>query len=117
MKWALSLILILSCIGCSVPTNIKEDVAIIKAEEQALYDFNFKLIKKLRADTTEDLQKKIDLLTISRIAHSRAQKGLELLAEYLDSTEYIKNEDLALGDSLIELLKKLKIRLDGEETE
>lgn len=97
--------------GCSVPARVMQDLMLIEQEEQKLYDFNTKLIKSLNIYSAEELSKKIELLTISRIAHHRVKTAIRLLAEYLESTEYLSKEDLSIGDDIIGLIQRLKAEL------
>lgn len=104
--------MLIFCVGCGVPQKVLDDIALIQQEEQKLYDFNQQLLKSLPTKSEKDLQAKVDLLTISRIAHHRTKTGCKLLLEYLDSTEYFTPEDRALGDGIIDILKKLRDKID-----
>lgn len=101
-------------IGCSVPEKIKKDIGLIQKEEKILYEFNQKLLKSLQTETEQDLQKQVDLLTISRIAHHRVNTAAQLLGEYLDSTEYLVEADVELGENIVELIKKVREKLQED---
>ena len=92
----------------SVPTDVREDLLIIKTEEQAFYDFNVKLLKKLTVVTPEDVQTNIGYFKRASETHRKAQEALKLLGEYLDSSEYIKAEEArAVAQQLTEAIKTL----------
>lgn len=79
--------------GCAHPQGIRNDNATLIHENNALYEFNLKLLDRLPAETEEEFAKKMALREIINTAHYRADIALKLLAEYLDSTEFVDGED------------------------
>ena len=105
-------VLLAFCAGCEAPPKVAEDIALIQNEEAKMYEFNQELLKRLKTSTPEEIQRKIDLLTISRIAHHRVKTATNLLAEYLQSTEYLRKDDI---DALATLMKKIQARMEEKE--
>jgi len=86
--------------GCQVPQRVTDDVASLKADEQALFDFNSEFLRRAKSSNSEELQKKLKIIMISTLAHERASRGIILLAEYLDSSEIITNSQLAATEEM-----------------
>jgi len=87
--------------GCQVPQRVADDVRVLKTDEQALFDFNQEFLKRAKSSNNEELQKKLKIIMISNMAHERATRGLQLLAEYLGSTEIITSGQLNLTEEMI----------------
>lgn len=104
MKRILLSLLMLVAAGCAHPEYIREDNALLIRENQAVYEFNLKLLDRLPATTEEQFAKKLALREIVNSAHHRADKALKLLADYLDSTEFVDDEDEAIIRNFAEFL-------------
>lgn len=87
--------------GCSAPQRVVDDIALLKLEAQAHYEFNQQVLEKSISTNDEELQKKLKLLMISKIAHQRTMRGLQLLSEYLDSIEFMSNAEASATKQLI----------------
>lgn len=100
--------------GCTVPQRVYDDIAMLKLEEQALYNFNLAFLQRAKSTTNEELQKKLKMVMISKVAHQRAEQGLDLLGEYVGASEVISNAQLAatedtikqIADKVVEKLKE-----------
>lgn len=88
-------------VGCQVPQKVVEDVKVLKADEQALFEFNQEFLKKAKSSNNEELQKKLKIIMICNMAHERSSRGLELLMEYLGSTEVITSGQLNMTEEMI----------------
>lgn len=88
-------------VGCSAPQRVVDDIAMLKLDAQAHYELNQKILERSISNNDEELQKKLKLTMISKIAHQRTMRGLRLLQEYLDSTEFLSNTEASATKQLI----------------
>lgn len=98
---AMLLFIVGMIVGCSAPQRVVDDIALLKLEAQAHYSFNQQVLEKSISTNDEELQKKLKLLMISKIAHQRTMRGLQLLSEYLDSIEFMSNAEASATKQLI----------------
>ncbi len=91
-----------------------DDIEMLKIEAQAHFDFNQKLLDRSKSSTSEDLQKKLQLIMISKLAHERTTRALQLLSEYLDSTEFMSDAEISETRQLIIDTVNEMLRRNGE---
>lgn len=87
--------------GCSAPQRVTDDIEMLKVEAQAHFEFNTRLLNRSISTNDEELQKKLRLIMISKIAHERTMRALQLLSEYVDSTEFLSDAEAAETKQLI----------------
>ena len=89
------------CIGCEVPQKVTDDVQALRIEVKSMYEFNQQFLKRTKSTTKAELDKKLKLIMISKMAYQRAERGLVLLAEYLKSSEIVSTAQLAATEETI----------------
>lgn len=98
--------------GCSAPQRVVDDIDALKVDAKALFDFNQEFLKRSKATTEAELEKKMKIIMISRLAHQRTMEGLDLLGEYVGSSEIISNAQLAATEETInKIATKVKEKL------
>jgi len=88
-------------VGCQAPQRVNDDIKSLKADEQVLFDFNQEFLKRANSSNNDELQKKLKITMISQMAHQRSSRGLDLLAQYLGSTEIITSPQLTATEDII----------------
>lgn len=100
--------------GCQVPQRVADDLKSLKVDEQTLFDFNQEFLKRAKSSNNEELQKKLKIIMICNMAHERASRGLELLVEYLGSTEIFTSDQAKLTEDMIKkIADKVAERMDN----
>lgn len=102
-------------IGCQAPQRVVDDVQTLRLQEQALYEFNSEFLSRAKCKNNEELQKKLKLVMICKIAHQRAVQGLMLLQEYVGSTEIISNAQLVATEENIKKIAEKVAEKIGEK--
>lgn len=98
--------------GCTAPQRVVDDIETLKVDAEALFQFNQEFLKRSKATTEEELDKKMKIIMISRLAHQRTMEGLNLLGEYLGSSEIVSNAQLAATeDTINKIAEKVKEKL------
>lgn len=87
--------------GCSAPQRVTDDIEMLKVEAQAQFELNQRLLDKSISTNEADLRKKMKLIMISKMAHERTMRALQLLSEYVDSTEFLSNAEASETKRLI----------------
>lgn len=105
----------LMIIGCQAPQRIVDDAQTLRLQEQALYEFNSEFLSRTKCKNSDELQKKLKLVMICKIAHQRAAQGLALLQEYVGSTEIISNAQLAATEENIKKIAEKVAEKIGEK--
>lgn len=101
--------------GCSVPQRVVDDIQALKIETQALYSFNQEFLKRANSNSAAELEKKTKMIMISKIAYQRAMEGLDLLSEYMGSSEVISKAQLAATEETInKIADRVKERLSND---
>ena len=103
--------------GCQAPQRVVDDIQALKLQEQALYEFNSEFLTRAKCKNNEELQKKLKIVMICKIAHQRATQGLALLEEYTGSTEIISNTQLAITEENIKKIAEKVAERMGDNSE
>lgn len=101
MKTLLLALVLVLLVGCNIPKHVYDDMTIIQTNNTLVHDFNSKFLKRVQVHDSEQLNKKSKMYSISETSFRRLERALTLLSEYLESTKYLDEKQIALTNELI----------------
>ena len=105
-------------VGCNIPAQVRDDIQLIKANSSLIYSFNNEFIKRTKIQNTDEADKKMKLYNINETSYKRIERGVRLLAEYVESTVYLDETQMAITNDIInkianQLLQKMEMFKDS----